>query len=238
MSCLISFESLECGGKGTMIRLLGNILRAQEVPFVIEREPGGTLYGEGIRAMLKHPELALPAIESAFANHGDRPETAIGVQPDFSRTPECELFLFWASRAQFVAEKVKPALERGCYVIADRLYDSTRAFQGGGRFHNDAAMCDFINRGNAVAMQGMRPTKTILLDISIKTMRQRLGLEHQDKMAVFERENQDFYERTLQAYHDIAREEPERVIIVNAERSVPEVFEGVLDHLRPILGIR
>jgi len=238
MSCLISFESLECGGKGTTIRLLGNILRAQEVPFVIEREPGGTRYGEGIRAMLKHPELALPAIESAFANHGDRPETAIGVQPDFSRTPECELFLFWASRAQFVAEKVKPALERGCYVIADRLYDSTYAYQGGGRFEADPEMLEFINFGNAIAMQRVRPVKTILLNISVETMRRRLANESSDKMAIFERLGNDFYERAREAYLHIAREEPDRVIVVNAERSVPEVFEEVLNHLRPILGIR
>jgi len=214
-----------------------NILHSHNIEAVVRREPGGTTYGEVIRAILKHPELAIPAVLEAMRNHGDTADSVIDIEADLFRTHECEVFLFLASRAEFFEKVIEPELQNGRVVIADRLFDSTTAYQGGGRFHGDSAMLDFIRRANAIAMRGFMPIKTILLDISVDTMRERLAKEHPDKIAVFEKQNRDFFERTRAVYHLIAKQEPERVIVIDAERPVPEVFEDVLGHLRPVLGI-
>lgn len=234
---VVSFEGIDTCGKGTQIGHLMHILTARNIKAVVKREPGGTPYGEAIRALLKHPDLALPALEKAMSGHGDMLISATDTGVDLSRTAECEVFLFLASRAEFCAKVIEAELRNGCHVIADRLYDSTVAYQGGGRFHSDLHMLEFISRANAVAMRGIKPIKTIFLDISVETMRRRLDFEHPDKVAVFEKEDREFFQRTIDAYHWIAKREPERVIIVDAERSVPVVFEEVLGHLRPILGI-
>jgi len=236
MPHLISFEGIECCGKGTQIKLLMEVLKNQCIKAIVEREPGGTEYGEAIRAMLKHPQLALPAIREITRNHGDAAQAMTDVKPDYSRTPECELFLFLASRAEFTEKVIKPALRNGYHVIADRLYDSTRAYQGGGRFYNAATERDLINRCNLAAMRGYRPTKTIFLDISVETMHFRLAKENADKIAVFEEEDRAFFERVRDVYYDISREE-DRIVVIDGERSIEEVFKDVIGCLRPILGI-
>src|ERR1700726_5177279 len=105
----ITFEGSEGCGKSTQVQLLATRLEVLGVPFVITREPGGTAIGESIRELLQ------------FA-----PQSA-------SMTAETELLLFEASRSQLVREVIKPALERGLCVIADRFLDSTTIYQGAAR---------------------------------------------------------------------------------------------------------
>src|SRR5436305_14506222 len=102
----ITFEGSPGCGKSTPVQLLANRLDAAGVPFLITREPGGTAIGESIRELLQ------------FA-----PQSA-------GMTPETELLLFEASRSQLVREVIKPALESGQCVIADRFFDSTTVYQG------------------------------------------------------------------------------------------------------------
>src|SRR5436309_14299980 len=102
----ITFEGSEGCGKSTQVQLLATRLETLGVPFVITREPGGTPIGESIRELLQ------------FA-----PQSA-------GMTPEAELLLFEASRSQLVREVIKPALESGKCVIADRFFDSTTVYQG------------------------------------------------------------------------------------------------------------
>src|ERR1041384_7296807 len=105
----ITFEGTEGGGKSTQIQLLAEHLRSLGRPVRLLREPGGTPIGEEIRYLLKHSN----------ANH--------------AMTPEAELLLMNASRAQLVRETIRPALAAGEIILADRYYDSTTAYQGYGR---------------------------------------------------------------------------------------------------------
>src|SRR4029077_451948 len=105
----ITFEGSEGSGKSTQAQRLAARLKKLQIPVLVTREPGGTMIGETIRELLQ------------FAPHNS------------SMTPETELLLFEASRSQLVRETVKPALERGICVIADRFFDSTTVYQGAAR---------------------------------------------------------------------------------------------------------
>lgn len=209
MPHLISFEGMDGCGKTTIIQMLKELLDAQGVKVKFGREPGGTAIGEALRAILLDSEQ--------------------------KATARCELFCFEASRSEFVDKMVKPALAEGYHFIVDRLYDSTRAYQVGGRFYGNQRMRDFINYANAVAVDDVFPTRTFFLDISVATSRKRTGHKTADN---FEKERDDFFERVRQEYLLIAEEEPERFIVINGEQSPEEVLEDVLSHLRPLLGIK
>ena len=102
----ITFEGSEGCGKSTQVERLAARFECSRIPFLVTREPGGTPIGETIRELLQ------------FAPHNAR------------MTPETELLLFAASRSQLVRETIKPALERGVCLIADRFFDSTTVYQG------------------------------------------------------------------------------------------------------------
>ncbi len=209
MPHLISFEGMDGCGKTTIIQMVREYFDAQGVKAKFGREPGGTAIGEALRAIL--------------------------LESEHKATARCELFCFEASRSEFVDKVVVPALESDEHFIADRLYDSTRAYQIGGRLNGDPRMREFVNLANAVAMNGISPTRTFFLDISVATSRKRTGHKIADN---FEKERDDFFERVRQEYLLIAREEPNRFIVINGEQSPEEVLEDVLSHLRPLLGIK
>ena len=151
----VTFEGSEGCGKSTQVQLLANRLDAAGVPFLITREPGGTAIGETIRELLQ------------FA-----PESA-------GMTPETELLLFEASRAQLVREVIKPALERGECVIADRFFDSTTVYQGVARKLDKT----IVRHLNAFAVAGCIPEVTFLLDVDLETTRARMkGPRRPDRM--------------------------------------------------------
>jgi dTMP kinase len=236
MPNVVSFEGIDGCGKTTLINSLAAFLSSRGVPFVTKREPGGTIAGDMIRAMLKYPDLALAGLTQVINQHKD-PTEHIVANEAVTRSAICEIFLFLASRAEFMIEIVEEELKRGNHVLLDRCYDSTLAYQGGGSLFGDPEAMRFMRSANVFAMNGIVLTKTFFLDISIKTMRQRSGLQR-GVAAAFEQLDNDYFERVRQTYLDIAKAEPQRVIVIDAERSAPEVFEDVLGHLRPILGIR
>ena len=133
----ISFEGSEGCGKSTQIRRFVEWLRSLGYEVLVTREPGGTPAGEKIRHLLQH-------------------------DPDGERlTPESELLLFAASRAQLVREVILPALDRGAWVVADRFLDSTTIYQGVGRgLDREAVACI-----NAFAVGSALPDLTFLLDL-------------------------------------------------------------------------
>ena len=131
----ITFEGGESSGKSTQVRSLQERLRYRGIPGRAVREPGGTRLGNSLRELLKFSDIPL--------------------------TPETELMLFNASRAQLVSEVIRPALERGEVVISDRFTDSTLAYQGYGR----GLPLDKVEAVNSAATTGIKPDLTILLDI-------------------------------------------------------------------------
>lgn len=205
---LISVEGLDGAGKTLLAESLGQRLRQLGYPVRVIREPGGTSLSEKIRAILL-----------------DRESSAMA--------PGTEAFLYLAARAQLVAEVIVPALEAGQLIICDRFVDSTLAYQGGGRGLDPEALVGF----NRLATGGIKPDLTILLDVEPLLGRQRRlasrGANEEDRL---EAEALPFYQRVRQAYLEIARQEPERVRVVAAERPPAQVLEETWKHVKEVLA--
>ena len=197
----ITFEGSEGCGKSTQVLRLAARLEQQGVRTLITREPGGTAIGEKIRDLLQ------------FA-----PES-------FAMTPETELLLFEASRAQLVRETIAPALEQGTVVISDRFFDSTTVYQGVAR----KLAPQIVQTLNAFAIGDARPDVTFLLDVDVQTARQRLlrrvrPVEVKDRM---EQEPIEFYEHVSEGYRELARKEPDRFIVIDGAQSPDAIEEQI-----------
>lgn len=193
---LLSFEGSEGCGKSTQIRLLAEHLKAKGQTVEVMREPGGTLIGEEIRHLLQH------------SKEGQ------------ALTPESELLLFAASRAQLVREKVRPLLESGVFVILDRFLDSTTVYQGVARGLPLAS----VQAINAFAVGETRPHLTVLLDLETATAWSRIHATGRE-LDRMESQPQAFFEKVRQGYLQLAKDEPARIAIVDADRS-PETIHG------------
>jgi dTMP kinase len=206
----ITFEGSEGCGKTTQIERLAARLEAEGQLVLVTREPGGTPLGESIRHLLK------------FAPEG------------MGMTPEAELLLFAASRAELVRRVIGPALDEGKWVIADRFMDSTTVYQGVAR-RLDAEPVRLIN-GFAVGDQ--RPDLTILLDLDPaegrrRAMRRARPVDMPDRM---EQMPAEFYEAVREGYLILARDEPERFRVVNAGRTPEVVEQEVWEHVKGLMG--
>lgn len=132
----------------------------------------------------------------------------------------CESFLFLADRAQHIDTIVKPALAKGQIILCDRHTDSTVAYQGYGR----GIDIEQINRLNEIATDGLKPDLTFVFDIDIETSMSRVGTE-KDRM---ESAGNDFFNRVRNGYLEIAKNEPQRVKVIDATKTVDRVFDSVL----------
>jgi len=205
----ITFEGSEGSGKSTQVQRLAARLERSGAPYLVTREPGGTPIGETIRELLQ------------FASHNS------------SMTPESELLLFEASRSQLVREIIKPALERGVCVIADRFFDSTTVYQGAARKLDR----EMVERLNAFAVDDCIPDVTFVLDIDAVGANARMQKPRRpDRM---EQEPADFYERVRQAYRELAAREPSRVVLIDGSRSADQIeneISTILSTRFPALG--
>lgn len=232
---LITFEGIECSGKGTQITKLLEHLVKQRIPIFATHEPGGTPYGEAIRGLLKHPEMALAGFQETFIDHSDFPNLEYWQNISIDRTPWTEIFMFLAARAEFIDKIISPKITEGINVISDRLHDSTRAYQGGGRFFSKPKIIEAINRNNILAMQNLQPDLTFLLDIPIEVMLERMKHENDEKNSYFEKQCDNcFFERVRQEYLSIQADEPQRMILIDATRSKEEVFADIKNHCRKL----
>lgn len=226
----ITVEGIDGCGKDTQLALLKKHLKQKGINAVLTHEPGGTLYGEALRAILKFPEQALEAIYQKFSGHSDFPLLKL---LNFDRTPLCELFLFEAARAEYAAV-VRKILATGTHVISNRLHDSTTAYQGGGR-GLPLADIDLMNR---IALGNLWPDLTLLIDIPVSVMIGRISREASEKKAYFEKNfDSDKFERIRQTYLDIAKNEPGRFRIVNGDQPIEAVFRQIKTHVDKLLGI-
>ncbi len=143
-------------------------------------------------------------------------------------SPNCESFLFLADRAQHVDCVIKPALKDGVIVLCDRHTDSTVAYQGYGR-QLDIAQ---IKKLNEIAVNGLKPDLTIVFDIDIETSMQRVG-KTKDRM---ESAGMDFFNRVRNGYLAIAKEEPNRVKVINAADTIEGIHEKVVNDVNKSIG--
>ncbi len=190
----ITFEGSEGCGKSTQVQRLAARLKRAGVLYLVTREPGGTPIGETIRELLQ------------FAPHGG------------GMTPQTELLLFEASRSQLVRETIKPALESGLCVIADRFFDSTTVYQGVARKLDQ----QIVERLNAFAVGDFVPDITFVLDVDAETARSRLKrtVRRPDRM---EQESTEFYDRVRTGYRELAIRDPHRIILIDGARPADEV---------------
>ena len=193
---LITFEGAEACGKSTQVKRLAARLEKRGIAPAVFREPGGTAIGEVIRDLLQHSE----------ENHG--------------MTPETELLLFEASRSQLVREKIQPALRRGEWVICDRFFDSTTVYQGAARQLDPG----LVEKLNTFAVGDSIPDLTFVLDIDRATAHSRLGNRKKIRDRI-EEESDEFHERVIRAYRELAENQPKRVILIDG-RSSPDTIEG------------
>jgi dTMP kinase len=208
----ITFEGTEGSGKSTQVQCLVERLLALGHRVVALREPGGTRIGEEIRHTLQHSQQ----------NH--------------AMTAEAELLLINASRAQLVREVIRPALAEGAIVVCDRFLDSTTAYQGYGRRLDPGQVAQVI----ALAVGDTRPDLTLLLRVPVEVSEQRrrqrgAGPAVRDRI---EEAGREFFERVERGFDAIAREESDRVRVVDATRSVEEVADRVWQWVEPRLGAR
>ena len=141
-------------------------------------------------------------------------------------SPNCESFLFLADRAQHIDTIIKPAVERGEIVLCDRHTDSTVAYQGYGR----GVDLNRINMLNDIATNGMKPDITLIFDIDIETSMSRVGKE-KDRM---ESAGVEFFKKVREGYLDIAKNNPDRVKLIDGSNSIEEIHQKVLDIIKSI----
>ena len=178
----ITFEGIDGAGKSTQIDVIEATLKARGLEVIRTREPGGTPLGEVIRKEL------------------------LSVDMD----PATETLLFFASRAEHIAKVIRPAIERGAWVLSDRFTDATYAYQVGGRGF-PAHKVEELEKWTQGELQ---PDRTVLFDIDPQVAAERVAKARQ--LDRFEKESLDFFTRVRNAYLTRAKQSPERFLIVNS----------------------
>ena len=192
----ITLEGIEGVGKTSNLEYLQSLLDQASVKYTVTREPGGTPLGEALREML---------LGEAFKGMSD----------------DTELMLMFAARAEHVARVIRPALERGEWVLCDRFTDATYAYQGGGRQLD----MDRIAGLEQWVLGDLRPDLTLLLDAPVELGRERAGKRSTPDR--FEQEQDAFFNRVRQAYLDRASHEPDRIKVIDASVELGEVAEQI-----------
>lgn len=192
----LTVEGVDGVGKGTQMEFIKSYLKENSIDFISIREPGGTKIGEAIRKILLNPD-------------------------NQDMIAETELLLFNAARAQLVSEVIKPNLAAGKWVISDRFYDSTLAYQVAGRGLDARASQEIID----FACQGLEPDLTIYLDLDIETSLKRLEARNESKDRL-ESLDIDFKKRVRNKYLDLAQAK-DRIKVISAAATVPEVSNEI-----------
>ncbi len=193
---LIVIEGLEGAGKSTAVNHVIDLLSELDIKTITTREPGGTAIGEILRSIIKKPE------------YGD-------VLDDRS-----ELLLLYTARIQLIEQVIKPALQQGYWVIADRFELSTLAYQGGGRGLDP----DMIKNLSSFCLRGFKPDLTLYLDISPELGMQRAKLR--GKFDRIEQQAIDFFHRVHETYIQYVKMAPD-IVIIDAGRSLQDVKRAI-----------
>jgi dTMP kinase len=201
----ITLEGIEGAGKSVATAHVGAWLSAHGVRAVLTREPGGTPLAERVRELVLHA--------------GEEPIT-----------PEAETLLMFAARSIHLANHIRPALERGEWVVCDRFTDATRAYQGAGRGVSEA----LIETLASAVQASLTPDCTLLLDVPVA-----LGLERAAQRRGtrdrFEQERAPFFERVRACYLALASREPQRIRVIDASQPLAAVHAQIDPILESLL---
>ena len=193
----ITFEGVDGAGKSTGLEWFANALRERGIDLLVTREPGGTPLGEKLRELVLH--------ESMHA--------------------ETEAMLMFASRREHVEQVIRPALQRGTWVISDRFSDASFAYQGGGR----GVSVSKLEQLEQWTHGDLQPDLTLLFDIPVEVARERLS--NSASLDKFEREQGEFFDKVRQAYLARVAQTPDRYAVIRAEKSLQAVQHQLADVL-------
>jgi dTMP kinase len=194
---LITVEGLDGAGKTTLVADLSAALEEPGRRVRVLREPGGVEVSERIRALLGDPDLAVDA--------------------------RAEALLYAAARAQLVAERLRPLLDAGEWVLLDRFVDSSLAYQGAGR----GLGVEEVRALNAFATGGLRPDRTLLLRIDPAEGLARVA-GRGGELDRLEGEDGAFFAAVAEAYDALAAAEPDRIVVIDAAQEPAAVLEAAL----------
>jgi dTMP kinase len=190
----ISFEGIDGCGKSTLMEHLSQWLEKAGIPFIRTREPGGTRIGEKIREVLLDPGSS-------------------------EMNGRAEVLLYSASRAQLTDEVIVPNIKKGTWVLTDRYVDATFAYQGFARGFD----LEKLRAIQEWTTKDVWPDKTILLDCDVAVARERMGARDGEKDRI-EQENRIFHQKVRDGYLELAGMEPERFLVLDAEKPLEEVI--------------
>lgn len=202
----IALEGGEGAGKSTQARLLGAALEQRGISVDLTREPGGTPGAEAIRQLLLDP-----------------PGEGWGAQ--------AEALLFAAARADHVARRILPALERGTWVISDRFVDSSRAYQGGAGGLGDEAIGALHRFGSG----GLRPDLTILLEAGEEAVAQRLAQRDGGASDAIGGRDAEYHRAVAQAFRSFAQTDPGSFAVIDGTGDPQQVHASIMAAITPLL---
>ena len=185
----ITFEGVDGAGKSTHLTWFAETLRKRGNEVLVTREPGGTPVGESLRDILLNQTM-----------HA-----------------ETEALLMFAARLEHIEQVIKPALQRGIWVVSDRFSDASFAYQGGGRGVSVAK----LEQLECWVHENFQPDLTLLFDLPVEVARQRLSKNI--TLDRFEQEKDSFFEKVRQAYLERRKKHPDRFVLINAAESPEQV---------------
>lgn len=200
----ITFEGIDFCGKSTQVELLKKYLYSHNKKVEIIREPGGTEISETVRVVLldkKHNKMFM----------------------------ETEIFLFSASRAQLVREKIRPFLKDGIYVISDRFHDSTTAYQGYGRGIDP----ETVRHINKLAIDGAVPDLTFIIDIPVEVADERKAKKNNSELDRMELSGNPFFQKVRNGYLEIAKQE-KRFRVIDGTLPPEMIHKKIIEEIKLI----
>ncbi|SDX75886.1 dTMP kinase [Paenibacillus sp. PDC88] len=203
---LITFEGGDGSGKTTMIKKLSAYLEDKKIPYLMTREPGGIDIAEKIRSIILNPEHT-------------------------TMDARTEALLYAAARRQHLAEKVIPALQKGVMVLSDRFVDSSLAYQGYAR----GLGMEEVRSINEFATDHLSPDLTLYFDISPEQGLARIAANQGREVNRLDMENLSFHDKVREGYLILAKQEPDRIQIIDASLSQEEVFCSLITKLRCVI---
>ncbi|WP_427966894.1 dTMP kinase [Altererythrobacter sp.] len=202
----IALEGGEGAGKSTQARLLAQALGARGLKVDLTREPGGTPGAEAIRNLLLDP-------------------------PGEGWEAEAEALLFAAARSDHVARRIRPALERGEWVVSDRFVDSSRAYQGGAGALGDEAVVAL----HAIGSGGLRPDLTVLIEADEARVAERLAARDGGESDAIGGRDMGYHRRVAEAFRRYAEEDPGGFAVIDGSGTPEEVHKQIMQAVAPLL---
>jgi len=200
MGKFITLEGIEGVGKTSNLNFIREQLEAAGHDCIVTREPGGTSLGELLRELL--------------LSHSDE-----------NMSPDAELLMMFAARAEHLSKVIRPALEAGKTVLCDRFTEATYAYQGGGRQLDVGKISDL-----ETWVQGdLRPDLTVVLDAPVEVGRARAGSRSAPDR--IEKERDDFFQRVREAYIDLSEQNPKRICLIDASVELDAVQSQIREKL-------